>query len=361
MSATNHLLAAAHAEVKAEIVRTDTKTGLLLAFVGAVLAGAWTVAKGTPLPLSSYWWAGRLGPADRGGWTAAPVGAAKPGRQARFPAVGDSHRRRDRGQPVGDLSADIAGLSRLAVAKFTGLRRAVDLTCAGGALLILAALIAAGVRCEHRDPFRRAAGGSAADEAGAGACRSRRARRGRGRRAGAGLLVRRGVGCRARWGFGEPWMLPVGIDVAIPVFTVANLLLIRMDMALAWVRFVPWVLTLITCGLNVAAGHDAVGEGGARHDAAAVGGVLRDRRAHLRRTDRRGHRPADGEDRGSRGGCWRSAVDVRPLAAHDAVGGHLLLRGVWRGSGSGSWPARSCASGTAGGGGRRRRGRSACC
>ncbi|MER7050808.1 DUF2637 domain-containing protein [Streptomyces sp. NPDC000351] len=59
----------------------------------------------------------------------------------------------------------------------------------------------------------------------------------------------------ARWGFGEPWMLPVGIDLAIPVFTLANLLLIRMDMALAWVRFVPWVLTLITCGLNVAAGH----------------------------------------------------------------------------------------------------------
>ncbi|MFF0062658.1 DUF2637 domain-containing protein [Streptomyces sp. NPDC005279] len=59
----------------------------------------------------------------------------------------------------------------------------------------------------------------------------------------------------ARWGFVSPWMLPVGIDMAIPVFTVANLLLIRMDMALAWVRFVPWALTLITCGLNVAAGH----------------------------------------------------------------------------------------------------------
>ncbi|MFJ6729639.1 DUF2637 domain-containing protein [Streptomyces sp. NPDC091281] len=58
----------------------------------------------------------------------------------------------------------------------------------------------------------------------------------------------------ARWGFSSPWMLPVGIDTAIPVFTVANLLLIRMDMALAWVRFVPWVLTLVTCGLNVAAG-----------------------------------------------------------------------------------------------------------
>ncbi|MEU6079574.1 DUF2637 domain-containing protein [Streptomyces sp. NPDC047108] len=59
----------------------------------------------------------------------------------------------------------------------------------------------------------------------------------------------------ASWGFQSPWMLPVGIDVAIPVFTVANLLLIRMDMALAWVRFVPWALTLITCGLNIAAGH----------------------------------------------------------------------------------------------------------
>ncbi|MFE7443734.1 DUF2637 domain-containing protein [Streptomyces chartreusis] len=86
--------------------------------------------------------------------------------------------------------------------------------------------------------------------------------------AGLGALAAAGVGAlgliasfdavseaAARWGFGEPWMLPVGIDVAIPVFTVANLLLIRMDMALAWVRFVPWVLTLITCGLNVAAGH----------------------------------------------------------------------------------------------------------
>ncbi|GAA3852650.1 DUF2637 domain-containing protein [Streptomyces lannensis] len=86
--------------------------------------------------------------------------------------------------------------------------------------------------------------------------------------AGLGALAAAGVGAlgliasfdavssaASRWGFGEPWMLPVGIDVAIPVFTVANLLLIRMDMALAWVRFVPWALTLVTCGLNVAAGH----------------------------------------------------------------------------------------------------------
>ncbi|MGW3506973.1 DUF2637 domain-containing protein [Streptomyces sp. NPDC000994] len=86
--------------------------------------------------------------------------------------------------------------------------------------------------------------------------------------AGLGALAAAGVGAlgliasfdavssaAARWGFGAAWMLPVGIDVAIPVFTVANLLLIRMDMALAWVRFVPWALTLVTCGLNVAAGH----------------------------------------------------------------------------------------------------------
>ncbi|MET7911534.1 DUF2637 domain-containing protein [Streptomyces avermitilis] len=59
----------------------------------------------------------------------------------------------------------------------------------------------------------------------------------------------------ARWGFSNPHTLPIAIDIAIPVFTLANLLLIRLDMALAWVRFVPWVLTLVTCWLNVAAGH----------------------------------------------------------------------------------------------------------
>ncbi|WP_406371099.1 DUF2637 domain-containing protein [Streptomyces sp. NBC_01550] len=86
--------------------------------------------------------------------------------------------------------------------------------------------------------------------------------------AGLGALAAAGVGALGlissfdavsaaalRWGFGEPWMVPVGMDVSIPVFSVANLLLIRMDMALAWVRFVPWVLTLVTCGLNVSAGH----------------------------------------------------------------------------------------------------------
>ncbi|MFE6185447.1 DUF2637 domain-containing protein [Streptomyces sp. NPDC056465] len=56
------------------------------------------------------------------------------------------------------------------------------------------------------------------------------------------------------WGFDDPWVLPAAIDSAIPVFTGANLFLIRMGMPLGWVRFVPWVLSLITCALNVAAG-----------------------------------------------------------------------------------------------------------
>ncbi|MEY9845769.1 hypothetical protein ABH940_002847 [Streptacidiphilus sp. BW17] len=59
----------------------------------------------------------------------------------------------------------------------------------------------------------------------------------------------------ARWGFSTPALLPIGIDTAIPVFTIINLLLIRLDMRLPWVRIVPWVLTLVTCWLNVAAGH----------------------------------------------------------------------------------------------------------
>lgn len=59
----------------------------------------------------------------------------------------------------------------------------------------------------------------------------------------------------ARWGFATPQILPIGIDIAIPVFTAVNLFLIRMDMPLGWVRFVPWVLTGVTCWLNVAAGH----------------------------------------------------------------------------------------------------------
>lgn len=63
-----------------------------------------------------------------------------------------------------------------------------------------------------------------------------------------------------RWGVTEPWMVPVGIDAAIPVFTALNLLLIRLGIPLAWVRFVPWALTAVTCWLNIAAGTSLSGK-----------------------------------------------------------------------------------------------------
>ncbi|MGW1762041.1 Pycsar system effector family protein [Streptomyces mirabilis] len=145
MSAPERNLAAAHAEVKAEIARTDTKTGLLLAFVGAVLAGTWTVAKDVPLTVPVYV-VGGLGMGllvsaaglllrsvrpNLGGGRGFPLWATLTAEEIST-TLAEGH------------AADIAGLSRIAVAKFTGLRRAVDLTCAGGALLILAALLTLG-------------------------------------------------------------------------------------------------------------------------------------------------------------------------------------------------------------------------
>jgi hypothetical protein len=58
----------------------------------------------------------------------------------------------------------------------------------------------------------------------------------------------------AAWGFETPQLLPIAIDLAIPGFTIAHLLLIRMDMELAWVRAVPWALTGVTVYLNIQAG-----------------------------------------------------------------------------------------------------------
>ncbi|MDF4254368.1 Pycsar system effector family protein [Streptomyces sp. WMMB303] len=147
MSATHtQNLTAAHAEVKAEISRTDAKTALLLAFVGAVLAGAWTVARDLPLNVPAYV-AGWCGLALLVASAALLLRSVRPNLGGRhgFPLwatltpqeIADVTASRD-------IAADIAGLSRLAVAKFTCLRRAVDLTCAGGGLLILAALFTVG-------------------------------------------------------------------------------------------------------------------------------------------------------------------------------------------------------------------------
>jgi hypothetical protein len=145
VSATDRNLTAAHAEVKAEIARTDTKTALLLAFVGAVLAGAWTVARDLPLNWLSIV-AGGLGLALLVAAAGLLLRSVRPhlGGRHGFPLWATLAAEEIGAAVSGSLAADIAGLSRLAVAKFTCLRRAVDLTLTGGALLILAALITAG-------------------------------------------------------------------------------------------------------------------------------------------------------------------------------------------------------------------------
>jgi hypothetical protein len=145
MSATDRNLTAAHAEVKAEIARTDTKTALLLAFVGAVLAGTWTVARDLPLTVPARI-VGGIGLALLIGAAGLLLRSVRPNLGGRhgFPLWATLTPSQITGVVAGNLAADIAGLSRLAVAKFTCLRRAVDLTMTGGALLILAAVLTAG-------------------------------------------------------------------------------------------------------------------------------------------------------------------------------------------------------------------------
>lgn len=143
MSATEQSLTAAHAEVKAEIARVDTKTGLLLAFDGAALAATWTVARDLPLNTPAYV-AGGLGTTLLLAAAALLLASVRPalGRHG-FPLWATLTADEIRTTVGVHLAADIAGLSRMAVAKFTALRRAVDLIRTGGTLLVLAALLVA--------------------------------------------------------------------------------------------------------------------------------------------------------------------------------------------------------------------------
>ncbi|MEU0341343.1 Pycsar system effector family protein [Streptomyces bobili] len=145
MRTTEENLTAAHAEVKAEIARTDTKTGLLLAFVGAVLAGTWTVARDLPLNTAALTVGGTgiLGLIAAAGLLLRSVRPNLSGGRG-FPLWATLTPEQITAALNEDTGADIAGLSRIAMVKFTGLRRAVDLTCAGGGLLIVAVVIAVG-------------------------------------------------------------------------------------------------------------------------------------------------------------------------------------------------------------------------
>ncbi|MGK3941774.1 Pycsar system effector family protein [Streptomyces caeruleatus] len=145
MSTTDPKLTAAHAEVKAEIARTDNKVALLLALVGAVLAGAWTIARDLPLTVPAVI-VGGLGMTLLTAAASLLLRSVRPNLSGRhgFPLWATLTPEQITDAVTRDLAADVAGLSRLAVVKFTGLRRAVDLTLTAGALLILALLLTAG-------------------------------------------------------------------------------------------------------------------------------------------------------------------------------------------------------------------------
>ncbi|NEB81198.1 integral membrane plasmid transfer protein [Streptomyces sp. SID14478] len=137
-------LSDAHAEVKAEITRTDGKASLLLAFIGAVLAGVWSAGKDAPLtPYALI--PGLAGIAVLVAAAALLLSSVRPNLSGRhgFPLWATLTAEQIREAVNTDTAADIAGLSRIAVIKFTALRRAIDLTRIGGGLLIVATLVLA--------------------------------------------------------------------------------------------------------------------------------------------------------------------------------------------------------------------------
>ncbi|SDM14113.1 Protein of unknown function [Nonomuraea maritima] len=49
------------------------------------------------------------------------------------------------------------------------------------------------------------------------------------------------------------FMLPLGVDLGIAVFSALDIVLARLDMRVRWLRFIPWTLTAATVYLNIAA------------------------------------------------------------------------------------------------------------
>jgi len=141
-------LTAAHAEVKAELARTDTKASLLLAFTGAMLAGAWTVATSVHLPPAAMAFGAAgvavlLAAATYLLRTVRPnLGGARPQGFPKWATLTPDEIRDELSED--DRPAHIAALSRIAVARFNRLCSAIDLTCVAGGLLVVAAVIAWG-------------------------------------------------------------------------------------------------------------------------------------------------------------------------------------------------------------------------
>ncbi|MFI8425086.1 Pycsar system effector family protein [Streptomyces sp. NPDC085479] len=144
MTYTDTALTAAHAEVKAELARTDTKASLLLAFTGAALAAVWTVASNAPLSPAALV-VGGAGSAVLLAVVALLLRAVRPnlGGGGGFPKWATLSAEEVRTAFAEDGRAqDIVNLSRIAVMKFARIQRAIDLTYAAGGLLLAAAVIA---------------------------------------------------------------------------------------------------------------------------------------------------------------------------------------------------------------------------
>jgi hypothetical protein len=137
-------LMSAHAEVKAEIARTDTKASLLLAFNGVALAGTWTVGAQPWVP-----------PAARivGGLAVVLLLASvtllllvvRPrlsatGQRVGFPRWAELTPDEVTAVLAEDrTAAHVVALSGIAVAKMRDLQRSVNLTLAAGGPLLVAA------------------------------------------------------------------------------------------------------------------------------------------------------------------------------------------------------------------------------
>ncbi|MFJ7417961.1 Pycsar system effector family protein [Streptomyces uncialis] len=139
-------LTAAHTEVRAEIARTDQKVSFLLAFTGAALAGLAAITPDLPSHLAIHL-IGGTGAALLAAAAVQLLLAARPripaGRCTGWP----DWARLDTPALHEQLALDrrveeIATLSRIALAKYQALRRAIDLILTAAALLAVAAAIA---------------------------------------------------------------------------------------------------------------------------------------------------------------------------------------------------------------------------
>ncbi|MFD5319340.1 Pycsar system effector family protein [Streptomyces sp. NPDC127098] len=136
------------AEVQNQVARADTKASILLGSIGATLAVVGTAGSAVTLPLVGAI-AASTGTAVLVAACAMLLSVIRPRLRPDAPGTLAHWATLTPEQFAADLAVDrrteaIPALARLAVAKYTALQRAVDLTRTGGALLAVAALIAIG-------------------------------------------------------------------------------------------------------------------------------------------------------------------------------------------------------------------------